>query len=171
MRHGMRPDMVTLGKPMGAGHPVAGLVLGAALADRFGRETRYFNTFAGNPVSCAVAQTVLDVLREEDLPKNADRVGASLQSGLRDLASRHPEIADVRGAGLFIGVEIAQPQDPHSPDPARAARLVEGLKARGVLLSTSGRLGNVLKIRPPLVFDESHAAQLLDALEETLTGG
>ncbi|ATI43609.1 aspartate aminotransferase family protein (plasmid) [Pacificitalea manganoxidans] len=168
-RHGMQPDMVTLGKPMGAGHPIAGLVLRADLAEQFGRETRYFNTFGGNPVSCAVAQTVLDVLREEELPQNADRVGASLQAGLRDLATRHTEIADVRGAGLFIGVDIAVRDDPDRPDPARAAALVEGLKTRGVLLSTSARAGNVLKIRPPLVFSDAHAARLLDALAAELS--
>ena len=139
-------------------------MLRADLAEQFGRETRYFNTFGGNPVSCAVAQTVLDVLREEELPQNADRVGTSLQEGLRDLATRHTEIADVRGAGLFIGVDIAVRDDPDRPDPARAAALVEGLKTRGVLLSTSARAGNVLKIRPPLVFSDAHAARLLDAL-------
>jgi 4-aminobutyrate aminotransferase-like enzyme len=167
-RHGVVPDLVTLGKPMGNGLPIAGVVARSELLGRFSTEARYFNTFGGNPVSCAAAMAVLDVIERERLQANAVRVGAVLQLGLRDLAARHAAIGDVRGAGLFIGAEFVKDRQTREPDPELAMRVVNRLRERQVLISASSPLGNVLKIRPPLPFNEQHAAQFLGVLGEVM---
>jgi 4-aminobutyrate aminotransferase-like enzyme len=167
-RHGVEPDIVTLGKPMGNGFPVAGLVAAPEVLERFGHDVRYFNTFGGNTVAMAAAQATLDVILEEDLMANADRVGDSLQAGLRELAHRHHGIGDVRGAGLYIGVEMVTERATQSPAPALASAVVNGLRERRVLISATGPDGNVLKIRPPLVFSASDADRLLTELESVL---
>lgn len=167
-RHGVMPDLVTMGKPMGNGHPVSALVGRPSLLEEFARRRQYFNTYGGNSVSCAAARAVLRVIRDEGLIENARRLGEHLQQALRALAKRYPVIRDVRGAGLFIGVELGvHPAD--GPDPsALARRVVNAMRERGVLLGTTGRYGNVLKIRPPLVFGRQHADLLLQELERTL---
>ncbi|RAU44597.1 MULTISPECIES: aminotransferase class III-fold pyridoxal phosphate-dependent enzyme [unclassified Pseudomonas] len=162
------PDLVTLGKPMGNGHPVAGVVGRAELFDAFGHQQRYFNTYGGNPVSCKAAQAVLDVLRQEDLQANAQRVGEYLRQGLHDLAVRHPAIGDVRGQGLFIGVELIDSPATRLPATALASHVVNGMRRRQVLISATGPRSNVLKIRPPLVFTREHADLLLERLSATL---
>jgi 4-aminobutyrate aminotransferase-like enzyme len=167
-RHGIVPDIVTMGKPMGAGHPIAGLIARPELLETFGRRTRYFNTFGGNPVSCAVGMAVLDVIEKDDLIENARSVGKYLVDGLRSLAKRHPEIDDVRGAGLFVGVEIVSNPETKEPDPIRTAALVNGLRQRRILISVSGPGANVLKIRPPLVFSCANVDQLLSELDVLL---
>ncbi|MGK9230131.1 aspartate aminotransferase family protein [Inquilinus limosus] len=167
-RHGIVPDMVTMGKPMGDGHPIAGMAARPEILAEFGRRTRYFNTFGGNPVSAAVGMAVLDVIEEEGLVANARDTGASLQEALRTLANRHAAIGDVRGAGLFIGVELVRDRTTREPDGALAACVVNGLRRRRVLVSSCGRHGNVLKLRPPLVFGREHAEMLVDALDRTL---
>lgn len=164
------PDLVTLGKPMGNGHPVAAVVGRSALFDQFGRQQRYFNTYGGNPVSCAAAQAVLRVLREEDLQANAQRVGDYLKNGLRSLAVRHQLIGDVRGEGLFIGVELVTDRETQSPATLAAKAVVNGMRHRQVLISATGPDANILKIRPPLVFAYEHADLLLERLDETLKG-
>ncbi|BEV16692.1 aminotransferase class III-fold pyridoxal phosphate-dependent enzyme [Herbaspirillum sp. DW155] len=163
------PDMVSLGKPMGAGHPIAGLVLQSRWAEPFGRGRRYFNTFGGNTVSVAVGQAVLQVIKEEDLLASAAGVGAHLLAGLRNLAGHHSVIGDVRGQGLYVGVDLVE--GSKTPSAALATRVCNGLRQRGVLLNTSGPHGNVLKIRPPLTFKQEHADQLLDALDSILKQG
>ncbi|WP_153099977.1 aspartate aminotransferase family protein [Paraburkholderia hayleyella] len=168
-RHGVVPDIVTMGKPMGNGHPVAGVALRAEIIASFGAAVRYFNTFGGNPVSCAAASAVLDVLEEEKLGENALYVGEHLHAGLRWLAGRHPLIAEVRGTGLFAGVELKAPEDASQPVAQLAARVVNGMREAGVLISATGVQGNVLKIRPPLPFSGEHADLLLDALDGALT--
>ncbi len=165
MRHGVIPDMVTMGKPMGNGYPLAGMAARPAVLESFGRDQRYFNTFGGNPVAASAGMAVLDVIREEGLQENAARVGAVLRAGVAALASRYPVIAQIRGEGLFIGADI---EHESKPSPAIAGRLVNGLRERRVLISASGPLGNVLKIRPPLPFSEDNAAYFLERMEEVL---
>lgn len=166
-RHDVVPDIVTMGKPMGNGHPVAGLAARADLVERFGRDTRYFNTFGGNPVSAAVGLAVLDVLRDEALPQNAANTGAELAVALRALAERHEVLGDVRAAGLYLGVDVRTAGG--APDQARATALVNGMRKRGVLISAAGPAGNVLKIRPPLPFGPTHVDMLVGALEDCLS--
>jgi 4-aminobutyrate aminotransferase-like enzyme len=165
-RHDLVPDLVTLGKPMGNGYPVAGVALQPALVAKFGRESRYFNTFAGNPVAVAAAGAVLDVIEQERLQANATAIGRILRGGIGKLRARCPWIGAVRGAGLFIGVDIVAPGG--RPDGAAAARLVNAMRRRHVLISCTGHSAHVLKIRPPLIFSESNARQLLGALEQSL---
>ena len=169
-RHGITPDMVSLGKPMGNGHPIAGLVVRPEVVETFGRTVRYFNTFGGNPVSCAAGMAVLDVIEKEGLLDNARRVGAHLKAGLDSLAQRHEVIGDVRGAGLFVGVELVRDRASRAPAGDLAARLVNGLRERRILISAAGPAGNVLKIRPPLVFSEADADLFLAAVDEVLGG-
>ncbi len=167
-RHGLVPDMVTVGKPMGNGHPVAGLFLRPHLVEEFGRKARYFNTFGGNPVSCAVGLAVLDIIESEGLAESAGDVGAYMRAGLRALADRYEAIGDVRGDGLFTGLELVETRDEKAPASALTTRIVNGLRARRVLISATGPGANILKIRPPLVFTRAHAdiflAQMADVL-------
>jgi 4-aminobutyrate aminotransferase-like enzyme len=168
-RHAVDPDIATLGKPMGNGFPVAGLAVRRDVVADFGHDVRYFNTFGGNTVAIAAAQAVLDVIRDEALVENSRVVGAALRSGLRELQARHPEvIGDVRGSGLYVGVEIVSDPEAKTPDGARAAQLVNALRERRVLISATGRAGNTLKIRPPLVFSSDDAERFLEALDDAL---
>ena len=169
-RHGLIPDMVTMGKPMGNGHPVAAMVAKPEILQAFGEKTRYFNTFGGNPVSCAVGMAVLDVIENEGLVANAAAVGAHLMAGLKELAGRHALIGDVRGAGLFVGAELVTDRDSRAPATAETAALVNGLRDKRVLISAAGPAANVLKIRPPLVFSRDNADLFLTAVDEVLTG-
>ena len=168
-RHGVLPDMVSMGKPMGNGHPVAGLALRPELVRDFGTQARYFNTFGGNPVSAAAAMAVLDVIEAEGIPARVAAVGAYLAGGLRRLAAEHAAIGDVRGAGLFMGVDLVTDRQSRAPDRDLATRVVNGLRERRVLISASGPGGNVLKIRPPLAFTKDNADLFLARLAETLT--
>ncbi|MFC4166151.1 aspartate aminotransferase family protein [Teichococcus aestuarii] len=167
-RHGLVPDIVTMGKPMGNGHPIAAMVSRPDILARFGEATRYFNTFGGNPVSCAVGQAVLEVIEGEGLVENARTTGAFLAAGLRKLAERHALIGDVRGAGLFVGVELVTDRATKAPATAETARLVNGLRERRVLISAAGPHANILKIRPPLVFRQEHAEHFLAAVDAVL---
>jgi 4-aminobutyrate aminotransferase-like enzyme len=168
-RHRVFPDIVTLGKPMGNGHPMSGVVARPDIMESLGRRSRYFNTFAGNPVSCSIGMAVLDVIEDEKLITNARDVGNVLVDGLRRLADRYDLIGDVRGVGLFIGVELVRDRAMQEPDPASTARLVNGLRRRRVLVSSTGPHGNVLKIRPPLVFTRDHADVFLTTIDDALT--
>lgn len=167
-RHGILPDMVSLGKPMGNGYPVAGLVLRPEVIEAFGARARYFNTFGGNAVAAATAMAVLDVIEDEGLMQNAARVGARFRAGLEDLASRHEALGPVRAAGLFLGAEIVEGGDPLRPDAARTARVVNHLRQARVLISSTGPRGNVLKIRPPLVFSMANVDTFLERLDAAL---
>ncbi|MFW5331704.1 aspartate aminotransferase family protein [Hydrogenophaga sp. ZJX-1] len=169
MRHGVVPDIVTMGKPMGNGHPVAGLVVKPEVMRAFGQTSRYFNTFGGNPVSMAAASAVLDVIEQQDLQRNALRVGRYLRESLAALGQRHALVGEVRGAGMFVGVELVDDRSTRTPAAADAARVVNGLRERQVLLSATGEHANVLKIRPPLVFTREHADLLVQRLDEVLT--
>ncbi len=167
-RHGIVPDLVTLGKPMGNGHPIAALVGRSNVLEEFARRRHYFNTFGGNDVSCAAARAVLKVIRDENLVENAHRTGRYLLAALRALGERHPVIREVRGAGLFLGVELGAPPEGGGDARAQTRRVVNAMRERGVLLGVTGRNGNVLKIRPPLTFEPQHADVLLQELEQTL---
>ncbi|MEY4872390.1 MAG: hypothetical protein RLZZ563_1720 [Pseudomonadota bacterium] len=167
-RHGVLPDMVSLGKPMGNGYPVAGLVLRPEVIDEFGRKARYFNTFGGNAVAAATAMAVLEVVEGEGLMDNARTVGALFRQGLTDLATRHDALGQVRAAGLFLGVDVVTDGEP---DAGRAARLVNDLRAARILISATGPKGHVLKIRPPLVFSAKNVAYFLDRLDGVLAKG
>ena len=167
-RHGVLPDMVSLGKPMGNGYPVAGLVLQPPVIAEFGRAARYFNTFGGNAVATATAMAVMSVIEEEGLMQNAARTGAMFRTGLEALAKDHAALGDIRGAGLFLAADIVT---DGQPDRARAARLVNALREERILISATGAEGHTLKIRPPLVFSEDNAAFFLDRLSTILKGG
>ncbi len=160
-RHGVMPDIVTMGKPMGNGYPVAGIAIRPEVIEKFGNDMRYFNTFGGNSVAMAAAQATLDVIRDEGLMKNALNVGKVISDGMRDLAQPEDRIGDVRGDGLYLGVELVKSRETKEPDSATALAVVNGLRERRVLISATGFNANVLKIRPPLVFSEADADRLL----------
>jgi 4-aminobutyrate aminotransferase-like enzyme len=168
-RHGVVPDLVTMGKPMGNGQPIAALVGRPNLLAEFARRRHYFNTYGGNNVSCAAACAVLKVIREENLIENAHRIGNDLRQALRALAQRLPVIRAVRGAGLFIGVELGANPASGLGAQGETRRIVNAMRERGVLLGATGRNGEVLKIRPPLTFGRPHADFLLQELERTLS--
>ena len=163
------PDIVTMGKPMGAGHPVAAVVTTPPVAAAFARETHYFNTFGGNPVSAAVGNAVLDVVERENLLANVNRTGKHFLEGLRALGTKHSLIGDVRGKGLFIAVELVENRRTKTPASAAAATVVECLREQGVLTALIGRERNALKFRPPLVFTVEHADIALAALDRALS--
>jgi len=167
-RHGVVPDLVTTGKPMGNGHPIAAVAGRAGVFAEFARGRRYFNTYGGNSVSCAAALAVLQVIRAENLLANAQRSGEYLRRGLRELALRHTAIREVRGAGLFIGVELGANSAGDLGGAAETRRIVNAMCRRGVLVGSAGRNANVLKIRPPLTLEPQHADLLLDALDQSL---
>ena len=167
-RHGVVPDIAVLGKPMGNGLPIAGIVAKPEVLRDFATKARYFNTFGGNPVSCAAAMAVLEVIESEGLMANSAEVGARLMQGLADLARRHACLGEVRGAGLFIGADIMDSSSERRADPATATRIVNALCKRRVLIGASGPQGHVLKIRPPLCFSAGNADLFLQKLDEVL---
>ena len=156
LAQGVAPDIVTMGKPIGNGHPMGAVVTTPEIAASFANGMEYFNTYGGNPVSCAVGLAVLDVIRDEGLQENARLTGEYLMAGLRELQRRHASITDVRGLGLFLGFEMTGERE--------ATELVNRMKERGVLLSTDGPRHNVIKIKPPLVFGRAEADVLLEKL-------
>ncbi|MHB8247484.1 MAG: aspartate aminotransferase family protein [Acidithiobacillus sp.] len=168
-RHGVKPDIVTLGKPMGDGHPLAAVAADPQILQRFGKNTSYFNTFGGNPVSAAVGLAVLEVIEKENLIENARRSGLAIFQGMEALAKQFMAFGDVRGAGLSIGVDIVG--EDNLADPEYALHLVNRLRNKGVLIGVIGPYANILKIRPPLVFKPEHAQLLLDTLEQELRNG
>jgi 4-aminobutyrate aminotransferase-like enzyme len=149
-RHGVVPDLVTMAKPMGNGLPVAAMAARSEVLRPFALRVPYFNTYGGNPVSMAAATAVLDVIENEKLLANSAEVGAALRTELTRIAAGDPRIGDVRGAGLYVGVEVVS--DAKTPDRGTARKLVNALRERHVLISVCGHDGNVLKVRPPLVF-------------------
>lgn len=166
---GVVPDIVTLGKPIGNGHPLGAVVTTPEIAASFDNGMEYFNTFGGNPVSCAVGLAVLDVIRDEGLQANALATGTSLLRGLQSLAERHPLIGEARGLGLFLGVELVRDRAAKEPAAAQASHIANRMRERGILLSTDGPYHNVLKIKPPLVFTAADAGFLLATLDDVLT--
>lgn len=162
------PDIVTMGKPMGNGHPMAAVVTRREIADAFDNGVTYFNTFGGNPVSCATGLAVLNVLEDEGLMENTAHMSARLMHGLETLQARYPCIGDVRGLGLYIGVEIVSDPGQRLPDAKLAKAIVEDAKRQGVLLNTNGYDNNIIKIKPPLIIDERDIDRLLATLQTSL---
>jgi 4-aminobutyrate aminotransferase-like enzyme len=158
--------MVVMGKPMGNGFPVAALVVRSQLLAAIPEDVELFSTFGGNPVACAAALAVLAVIEDEGLLANATKVGSYLRQGLLTLAERHSLIGEVRGEGLLLGVDLID--EARRPAAGSARKVTEAMRERGILLSATGPAGNVLKIRPPLVFQPEHADLLLQALDEVL---
>jgi 4-aminobutyrate aminotransferase-like enzyme len=167
-RHTDQVDLVTCGKPLAGGLPMGALALSAELSDAFAAEHRYFNTFGGNPAAVAAANAVLDEIDERGLIRHAKTIGTELGSRISLLTADDDTVGDVRGAGLFIGVEIVTDRESRTPDGARAHRIVNDLRALGVLISAVGPHGQVLKIRPPLVFDQVDADLFMSAFAAVL---
>jgi len=163
---GVVPDIVTLGKPMGNGHPMAAVIARRHIVERFTElNPMYFNTFAGNPVSCAAGMAVMDVLEDEDLVANAKTTGDYVIAQLRELAQRHELIGDVRGRGLFFAVELVQDRETKTPATEAAKEIINAMSRAGVLISRIGPFDNILKIRPPMPFTQGHADQLIETLD------
>jgi 4-aminobutyrate aminotransferase-like enzyme len=167
-RHGVVPDIVTMGKPMGNGQPIAGLLVTHDAVAQFGRDSRYFNTFAGNTVSCAAAVAVLDAIEQEGLIAHAAKIGDELREGIAALAQRHQAIGDVRGVGMFVGVEIVSDRATREADRETTSRVVNLLRDKGILLSACAMGHNVLKIRPPLVLTGEQVAMVVQGIDEAL---
>jgi 4-aminobutyrate aminotransferase-like enzyme/Ser/Thr protein kinase RdoA (MazF antagonist) len=163
------PDIVTLGKPIGNGHPLGAVITTPEIAASFANGMEYFNTFGGNPVSCATGLAVLDVIRDEELQQNALEVGEYLKRDLNLLRARHRLVGDVRGLGLFLGIELVRDRDTLEPAGREATQIVEQMKERGILLSTDGPFHNVIKIKPPLVFSRKDAEVLVSNLDSVLS--
>ncbi|NIO00724.1 MAG: aminotransferase class III-fold pyridoxal phosphate-dependent enzyme [Candidatus Latescibacteria bacterium] len=166
---GVVPDIVTIGKPIGNGHPLGAVVTTTEIARSFDNGMEFFSTFGGNPVSIAVGLAVLDVIEEERLRDRAARVGSYLTEGFLALSAQHPEIGDVRGLGMFMGVELVLDRDKRAPATKLTSLLIERLKTWGILLSAEGPHHNVLKIKPPLQFLETDADLLLNAVDRALS--
>ena len=167
-RHGLVPDLVVMGKPMGNGIPVAAVAARPEVLRDFARSSGYFNTFGGSPVAAAAGLAVLEVLEREQLVANARDVGAYLRTGLRELAAEFGRVGDVRGAGLFIGMELSEENPPRHPAAGLARFVVNELRRRNILIGTAGRDGNVLKVRPPLCFSKENADLLVGNLKDVL---
>ena len=163
--YGVVPDIVVLGKPIGNGHPIGAVITTRAIADSFDNGMEFFSTFGGNNVSCAIGLAVLEVVQEEKLQQHALTVGERLLDGLRMLQQRHSLISDVRGSGLFLGVELKRDREPATEE---ADRIVNRMREHGILIGTDGPHHNVLKIRPPMPFAATDADQLLTRLDESI---
>ncbi|MGI9531110.1 aminotransferase class III-fold pyridoxal phosphate-dependent enzyme [Lutimonas sp.] len=166
-QHEVTPDIVTIGKPLGNGHPVAAVVCTKAVADAFANGMEFFNTFGGNPVSCAIASEVLHTVQREKLQENALTVGEFLKENLKEISQKYPIIKDVRGQGFFLGIELTDAS--LKPLPAQTSYLANRMKDLGMLMSVDGPDHNVLKIKPPMVFSKTNAQQLLYGLTKILT--
>src|SRR5688572_8453444 len=151
-RHGVLPDIVTMGKPMGNGVPLSGVVFRPEVSEEFGRSVRYFNTFAGSSIPVAAGAAVLDVFEEENVQQRVLENGTVLRAGIEEITRESPYVAEVRGSGLYVAVEIVQDRESLAPDRARAEDIINDMRDRRVLISGTAREVNVLKIRPPLAF-------------------
>ncbi|MGD9302512.1 MAG: aminotransferase class III-fold pyridoxal phosphate-dependent enzyme, partial [Desulfobacterales bacterium] len=162
------PDIVTLGKPIGNGHPLAAVITTPEIADAFANGMEYFNTFGGNPVSCAIGMAVMDVIEDERLQENAGRSGRRLLDGLKGLMDKYPLIGDVRGLGLYVGVELVMDRRTLEPATDHADFIINRMRDHGILISTDGPLENVLKMKPPIVFSEKNADEVVETLDKIL---
>lgn len=167
-RHGVTPDIVTMGKPMGNGYPVAGLATRLDLLDNLSQEAGYFNTFGGSTVAAAAAMAVLNTIEEENILPRVTEVGRYLKQGLIELQQEFACLSAVRGVGLFIGADITKIDSNNDPDPSRTTLIMNKLRENGVLIGSAGKYANILKIRPPLCFNNSHADLFLDKLAQAI---
>ena len=168
-RYSVVPDIVVLGKPIGNGHPIGGVITTPEIAASFDNGMEFFSTFGGNTVSCAIGLAVLDVVLEDNLQRHALRVGKLMTKGLRDLMHHHEIIGDVRGSGMFLGVELVRSRYDREPATAEAEMVVNRMREQGILLGTDGPFHNVVKIRPPMPFSGDDAARLIATLDGILT--
>jgi 4-aminobutyrate aminotransferase-like enzyme len=166
---GVVPDIVTMGKPMGNGHPMAAVVTTREIADSFDSGMKYFNTFGGNPVSCAIGVAVLDEIEERKLQAHAEFTGAHLKENLVHLGHQHELIGDVRGRGLYLGVELVRNRSTKEPADTEALMVSELMKDEGIIVYPTGTYNNVLKIKPPLTFGVDDADLLAAVLDEVLS--
>jgi len=162
------PDIVTIGKPIGNGHPMAAVVTTEKIANAFANGMEYFNTFGGNPVSCAIGLAVLDVIEEEGLQAHALKTGKQFKRAFEEMATRHEIIGDVRGQGLFLGIELVRDHNTLEPADSEATKVVNQMRSKGILLSTDGPLHNVLKIKPPIIFPEREVSRVVEEVEYAL---
>ncbi|MCZ6693316.1 MAG: aminotransferase class III-fold pyridoxal phosphate-dependent enzyme, partial [Bacteroidetes bacterium] len=162
---GVVPDIVTIGKPLGNGHPVAAVVCSEEIADAFANGMEYFNTFGGNPVSCAIGREVLQIIKDEKLQQHALKIGDQLKTELRSLQKEYQVIGDVRGHGLFLGIELVKDLETLDPAADKAKYLINRMREFGVLLSTDGPFNNVLKIKPPLCFGKSDLSYFIETMD------
>ena len=162
------PDIVAMGKPMGSGYPISGVGTNEEIAKTFHSKSYYFNTTASTPLQAAVGNAVLDVIEEENLKENVNSVGEYLKDKVSSFVDKFDKVGDVRGQGLFIGIECIEGNGNSEPNKELAVEFVERMKQKGFLISNAGQFRNVLKIRPPLVFQKEHADSLYEVLEETL---
>ncbi len=166
--HDVIPDIVVMGKPIGNGHPIGAVVTTPEIAASFNNGMEFFSTFGGNPVSCAIGLAVLDVLRDEGLQEHARIIGERLLAGLRPLVDRFPLVGDVRGSGLFLGIELVRDRELLTPAADEASHVANRLREEGVLLGTDGPHHNVVKIRPPMPFDDVDADLLIDLMNRVI---
>ena len=167
-KQGVLPDIVVLGKPIGNGHPLSAVITTVDIAAAFNNGMEFFSTFGGNPVSCAIGETVLKIVQEERLMEHALVVGGQLLAGLKPLVERYPIVGDVRGSGFFLGIELIKDRLTLQPAAEEAAFIVNRMRELGILIGTDGPLHNVLKIRPPMPFNKENADFLLSTLERVL---
>jgi 4-aminobutyrate aminotransferase-like enzyme len=165
---GVVPDIVVLGKPIGNAFPLAAVVTTKEIAASFANGMEFFSTFGGNPVACAAGLAVLDVLEEEKLQENAMRVGTRLKNRLEELQHKYALIGDVRGSGLFLGIDLVLNRSTREPAPLQASYVVNRLRECGILTGTDGPQHNVIKLRPPLVFTEKDADLFISTLDSIL---
>src|SRR4029077_3776929 len=165
---GVVPDIVALGKPIGKAFPLAAVITTEEIADSFNNEMEFFSTFGGNPVACAAGLTGLDVLEDKNLQQHALGVGAQLVEGLKTLQTRHALIGDVRGSGLFLGIDLVLNRETRAPAPLQASYVVNRLRDRGILAGTDGPQHNVIKLRPPLIFSGGDGELFLKTLDDIL---
>jgi 4-aminobutyrate aminotransferase-like enzyme len=165
---GVVPDIITVGKPIGNGHPLAAVITTPEIAASFANGMEYFNTFGGNAVSCAIGMAVLDVIGDEQLQARALRVGARLKAGMQQLMKRHAILGDVRGLGLFLGIELVRDRRTRAPAAAQATYVAERMKDHGILVTTEGPLHNVVKMKPPLVISDADADRFVEVLDHVL---
>ena len=167
-QQGVVPDVVVLGKPIGNGHPLAAVVTRRDIADAFDNGMEFFSTFGGSTLSCVVGKKVLDVTQRDSLQQHAQVVGSKLLAGFGKLKQKYPLIGDVRGAGLFLGIELVKDRESLEPATSEASQISNALKDAGILIGTDGPHHNVLKIRPPMPFDSDNADELLTSLTQIL---
>lgn len=166
--HDVLPDFVTMGKPMGNGFPMAGMAANNNDVKKFCESVGYFNTFGGNPVAAAAGQAVLDVIQNEGLIEHSEKMGRYIRDELKNIQSSLPVISDIRGSGLFIGVDLCIDGDPAQPDPTTTVRTINRLKEKHILIGASGKYGHTLKLRPPLCLNQEEADIFLQAIQEVL---
>jgi len=162
------PDIVVIGKPMGNGHPLAAVVTTKEIAERFNTGMEYFSSFGGNPVSCEIGKAVLEVIEKENLQEHARQTGNYFKTQLNNLKEKYPVIHDVRGFGLFLGVELIRDGEPAT---GYTKELIEFMKVKGILLSSDGPYNNVIKIKPPMTFNKSNVDNVVSWMETFLSNG